>query len=108
MAEELQLSLARWRAGEWKSGRRRGRCDRIFRRSSGLRHAVGIGRRRRQLVARDSDLRAAALTPFQNSYMYTHSLSLTVFRVIVAGRYLVCRILTDPFSKFATGVGADP
>ena len=30
MAEELQLSLARWRAGEWKCGRRSGRCDRIF------------------------------------------------------------------------------
>ena len=46
MVEELQLSLARWRAGEWKCGRRSGRCDRIFGRSSGLPHTVGPGRRR--------------------------------------------------------------
>ena len=62
MVEELQLSLARWRAGEWKCGAaaggpaQRALRSHLQRRSSGLRHAVSIGRRRRQLVARDSVL----------------------------------------------------
>ena len=80
MVEELQLSLARWRAGEWKFGRRSGRCDRIFGRSSGLPHtvalAVGAARRARLRAVAPVDARENEKADAISKKL-THSLSLT-------------------------------